>query len=183
MCSSDLLMHWMARATQIRAALEARVEDLADPRALQPAMLDWRGMLHAVPPQERGDDDGAAPAYGQIWALGFLAVVDSWDADWAPPRDREIAADIDDALDCIAALAEDDRAAPVHNLYDEAAAPSVSEQRLEVLGEALYAVYDLHAIAQALGPRVAPAHNPLKIGRNDPCPCGSGRKYKKCCGA
>jgi uncharacterized protein YecA (UPF0149 family) len=20
-----------------------------------------------------------------------------------------------------------------------------------------------------------------KIGRNDPCPCGSGRKYKKCC--
>jgi len=22
-----------------------------------------------------------------------------------------------------------------------------------------------------------------KIGRNDPCPCGSGRKYKKCCGA
>jgi len=21
-----------------------------------------------------------------------------------------------------------------------------------------------------------------KIGRNDPCPCGSGRKYKKCCG-
>lgn len=22
-----------------------------------------------------------------------------------------------------------------------------------------------------------------KIGRNDPCPCGSGKKYKKCCGA
>ena len=31
--------------------------------------------------------------------------------------------------------------------------------------------------------------NPLKtriaektVGRNDPCPCGSGKKYKKCCG-
>jgi hypothetical protein len=23
---------------------------------------------------------------------------------------------------------------------------------------------------------------PVKVGRNDPCPCGSGRKYKKCCG-
>ncbi|MFA6148974.1 MAG: preprotein translocase subunit SecA [bacterium] len=23
----------------------------------------------------------------------------------------------------------------------------------------------------------------VKIGRNDPCPCGSGKKYKKCCGA
>jgi SEC-C motif len=24
---------------------------------------------------------------------------------------------------------------------------------------------------------------PAKVGRNDPCPCGSGKKYKKCCGA
>jgi len=24
---------------------------------------------------------------------------------------------------------------------------------------------------------------PVAVGRNDPCPCGSGRKYKKCCGA
>ena len=23
---------------------------------------------------------------------------------------------------------------------------------------------------------------PAKVGRNDPCPCGSGKKYKKCCG-
>ncbi len=23
----------------------------------------------------------------------------------------------------------------------------------------------------------------IKAGRNDPCPCGSGKKYKKCCGA
>ena len=25
--------------------------------------------------------------------------------------------------------------------------------------------------------------NAPKVGRNDPCPCGSGRKYKKCHGA
>ncbi len=24
---------------------------------------------------------------------------------------------------------------------------------------------------------------PARVGRNDPCPCGSGKKYKKCCGA
>jgi preprotein translocase subunit SecA len=33
----------------------------------------------------------------------------------------------------------------------------------------------------------AEAQKPLKkgkkIGRNEPCPCGSGKKYKKCCGA
>ena len=28
-----------------------------------------------------------------------------------------------------------------------------------------------------------PARNENKIGRNDPCSCGSGKKYKKCCGA
>lgn len=26
------------------------------------------------------------------------------------------------------------------------------------------------------------AAKPRKVGRNDPCPCGSGKKYKKCCG-
>ena len=27
-----------------------------------------------------------------------------------------------------------------------------------------------------------PAHAKKEPGRNDPCPCGSGRKYKVCCG-
>jgi uncharacterized protein YchJ len=31
-------------------------------------------------------------------------------------------------------------------------------------------------------PKVTPIVNEPKIGRNDPCPCGSGKKYKKCCG-
>jgi uncharacterized protein YecA (UPF0149 family) len=29
--------------------------------------------------------------------------------------------------------------------------------------------------------RVAMAMRDRKVGRNDPCPCGSGLKYKKCC--
>lgn len=28
-----------------------------------------------------------------------------------------------------------------------------------------------------------PVTNTNRVGRNDPCPCGSGKKYKKCCGA
>ncbi|MFS8666213.1 MAG: SEC-C domain-containing protein, partial [Limnochordales bacterium] len=31
--------------------------------------------------------------------------------------------------------------------------------------------------------RRAPRRVEAKVGRNDPCPCGSGKKYKKCCGA
>ncbi len=26
------------------------------------------------------------------------------------------------------------------------------------------------------------ARTQVRVGRNDPCPCGSGKKYKKCCG-
>ncbi len=40
--------------------------------------------------------------------------------------------------------------------------------------------------ARSLQPAGAPALAPVsrvKVGRNDPCPCGSGKKYKKCCGA
>jgi predicted Zn-dependent protease len=36
----------------------------------------------------------------------------------------------------------------------------------------------------ALHPRFIVGHphlTPKKVGRNDPCPCGSGKKYKKCC--
>jgi preprotein translocase subunit SecA len=28
-----------------------------------------------------------------------------------------------------------------------------------------------------------PVHREKKVGRNDPCPCGSGKKFKRCCGA
>ena len=35
--------------------------------------------------------------------------------------------------------------------------------------------------AQAEAPK--PVRAAAKVGRNDPCPCGSGKKYKKCCGA
>ncbi len=40
-------------------------------------------------------------------------------------------------------------------------------------------------VAVAAGDRAA-ARRPVgsrKVGRNDPCPCGSGKKYKKCCGS
>lgn len=32
-------------------------------------------------------------------------------------------------------------------------------------------------------PEIKTVRNTDKVGRNDPCPCGSGKKYKKCCGA
>ena len=40
---------------------------------------------------------------------------------------------------------------------------------------------DVSDVDRLLNPSV-PKIAEKKIGRNDPCPCGSGKKYKKCCG-
>jgi hypothetical protein len=38
-------------------------------------------------------------------------------------------------------------------------------------------------LREAPGPKPSATASPDgKVGRNDPCPCGSGKKYKKCCG-
>jgi len=45
---------------------------------------------------------------------------------------------------------------------------------------------DRLAYAQAAARRAPPEpyeRSAPKVGRNDPCPCGSGKKYKRCCGA
>jgi preprotein translocase subunit SecA len=52
--------------------------------------------------------------------------------------------------------------------------------------EAPSAPATVQAQAQPRGPAPPPrksvVHAGPKVGRNDPCPCGSGKKYKKCCG-
>ena len=181
---THFLMHWMEREAQLRAALRAPVEALEDEGALEPGVLDWRGLAATISQEEREQAFGGdkPPPFAQAWAGGFLGAVDYWAQDWMLPRDKTIAADMRRAIDALRALLQEDRALPAVNLYDEAGEPSVSDARLEAFGEAIWAVYDLYDIALSLGPRTLPAVSE-KIGRNDPCPCGSGKKYKKCCGA
>jgi preprotein translocase subunit SecA len=59
----------------------------------------------------------------------------------------------------------------VRYIYRVELIPAVQPQRRQVV-ENRY---------QEEGPR-QPVKKENKVGRNDPCPCGSGRKYKKCCG-
>ena len=40
----------------------------------------------------------------------------------------------------------------------------------------------VHGDSAGGGVSKQPAKSQKKVGRNDPCPCGSGRKYKECCG-
>jgi uncharacterized protein len=180
----EFVWRWKRRWAEVEAGLDAEVDTLDDERAYQPELLDIRGALLALPEDQRGEADLAAlPSFAQAWAHGFLFVVEAWAEDWAPPRDREAAEMLRDALDAIEQLTLPDTGKPALSMHVEDGPPSISEQRLENFGEALWAVYDLRQLWKSLGPRVESVRKAPEPGRNDLCPCGSGKKFKKCHGA
>ncbi len=180
----EFVWRWRRRWAELVAALDAPVETLDDERTYQPEVMDTRGAMLALPQDERGDTDMAAlPAFAHVWALGFMYAVETWPDDWAAPRDADAAQMLDDALGAIVVLTEGDSGKPSVSMFTEDGPPSVSEQRLDDFGAAVWAVYDLRQLWRSLGPRTEAVRKAPEPGRNDPCPCGSGKKYKKCHGA
>ena len=176
---------WMLRWNEVVAQLDEDVKTLDDDRTYQPEAMDMRGAVASLTDEQRAEmgDDQDIPSFGQVWALGFMFVVENWPEDWSAPRDKEAAQWLDDSLDSIVALTEDDTGKPEVCMYSEDGPPSTSQVRVEAFGEAIWAVYDLRQLWKSIGPRVETVRMALEPGRNDPCHCGSGKKYKKCHGA
>ena len=172
------------RLAEIREQLDAPVKSLQDEAAFQPEIMDTRGALLMLPEAERAElADEEVPSLAQVWALGFMFVVENWAEEWAAPRDKEAAQMLDAAMEFIVDLTEDDTGTPELNLYDEEGPASTSQDRLDAFGESIWAVYDLRQLWRSMGPRVETIVKGEEPGRNDPCTCGSGKKFKKCCGA
>jgi len=122
-------------------------------------------------------DDAAGFPLGTDWAHGFLAVTEepAWGWDATPEPDAvgamlgPVSALLYDSAELLAWTTEHYRGAP----------PS----REQLVDDAAYAVQDLRLWWLENAPRTAPRRVVAAPGRNDPCPCGSGRKYKKCHGA
>jgi uncharacterized protein len=175
---------WQQRFSEVQTALDAEIQALDDDRAYAPEVMDIRGAIASLPPEERGDIDAdEIPSFAQVWALGFMFAVENWPDEWAPPKDKDTAKLHDQCLEAIVALTEDDTDEPTLSALSEDGPPSVSESRLNTYGEALWAVYDLREIWRSIGARVVQVIRTATPGRNDACSCGSGKKYKKCCGA
>jgi uncharacterized protein YecA (UPF0149 family) len=70
---------------------------------------------------------------------------------------------------------------PIANRF----AKKEQQQKLTDLAKGARSTEDVAAEERLLkdAEKVEPLQTGEKVGRNDPCPCGSGRKYKKCCGA
>lgn len=116
--------------------------------------------------------------YGAGWAEGFATGVEFLAADYEQAGDRNEG--IEDLLLAIFSLAhgkdlrsENPDESPLDFAQRKAIIESLTEQ-LQTAAE----YFAEHPSSWRKQPvRVE------KIGRNDPCPCGSGKKYKKCCGA
>ena len=172
------------RLAEVREQLSVEVKSLADEAAFQPEVLDTRGAIAMLPEAERAEiEDEEVPSFAQVWALGFMFVVENWAEEWAAPRDKEAAQWLDAAMDFIVNLTEDDTDTPALNLYDETGPASTSQARVDAFGEAIWAVYDLRQLWKSMGPRQETIVKGEQPGRNDACSCGSGKKFKKCCGA
>jgi uncharacterized protein len=174
---------WTRRWNEVAVALDAEVKALDDEAAYQPEVMDVRGAIASLPKAERVEvPDDEIPAFAQVWALGFMFAVENWPQEWAAPRDKDTAKWLDASLQSIVALTEDDEGVPEVSLFEEDGPPSMSLARLNAFADAVWAVYDLREIWRNVGPRVETVYKADTLGRNDMCSCGSGKKFKKCCG-
>ena len=88
------------RRKEIARALAAPIENLADPKALSPLIMDWQGLLADLPSADaKRLREAGIPPYAQLWAAGFLIAVEHWEADWTLPTDSKDEAFVDEMLD------------------------------------------------------------------------------------
>ncbi len=115
---------------------------------------------------------------GHDWALGFYRGVDLRSDDWDRWLDSEDW--IDEIFGLLERLGTGEVAAEIDG---EPGTPLSYRERVEITASIPAMLADLHQyrIEQAT-PR-EPARREPGPERNDACPCGSGKKYKKCCGA
>ena len=175
---------WTKRWAEIASALAKEIESLDDENAYQPEVMDVRGAIASLSEEEREElGDDAVPSFAQVWALGFMFVVENWPEEWVPPKDKDAAKWLDAALESIVALTEDDDGEPEVSPFSDDTPPTMSKARVNAFADGMWAVYDLYELWRGVGPRVETVRKLAEPGRNDVCTCGSGKKFKKCCGA
>ena len=59
-------------------------------------------------------------------------------------------------------------------------ADDIEQRHDEAVAQLPRAILLLRKIAQLRANRTSAMATRMKVGRNDPCPCGSGKKYKRC---
>jgi len=137
-------------------------------------------------PKEEGDD---SPSDYLPWCQAYLAGVDQAEEDWFEYFEDDDSEDAEDQVNYL-----DERLFPLMVLTGEAEAAAkehgeewpegderadIEQECEEDLAQAATDIYRFWLAKRGI--ETIRSDEP-KIGRNDPCPCGSGKKYKQCCG-
>ena len=165
-------------ALHVHGLLMGLWNDIARRVAIEPErMRDRDTPLIALPEQDDAEPT-AMNGYGSEWACGFLdgaeLRAEAWDAACA------VQPWIDEALFDIDAIASG--AWPTADA-ETSPEPLSASERLDLIAgipQMLHA-FNMHRLEQFTSR--TPIRREAAPGRNDPCPCGSGRKFKKCCGS
>ena len=158
---------------------------------LEPLLTDWDAAQSAIDEQESPLDpaDPTTPAQtdtslaaqpdlpkmAELWARGMQLAHLVWREDHWNRLDKHTRKDVDKVYQPINKLCADGKA-------------TVADSRLRanLLDDAINSAHVLYSMTQNYYDRLAVTPAPLVKaavpGRNDPCACGSGKKYKKCCG-
>jgi uncharacterized protein len=172
----DVDRDWLAQV----APLVQRHHD-----ALRETIVEHGGFDPVLPGQaldapEEDPDLGEPSRVLWPWVAGFALAQASFAAlDELAQADTELAALLERLW----------RHLPAASEYERDARDALNRER--PMPTVAAAIDDLVAAVVELSDRTEPLryHVPTrrrgvpKVGRNDPCPCGSGRKYKQCCGA
>lgn len=159
----------MGRWKRVAEALDA--EDIAaepDAMHLAPLMAEWDEAARAevvASGDMTAEDVEQALHTGNLWACGYLQAVEDFADDWPGADEGEVA----------------DRLAVVQRLTEPPAA--ADEDRDQLIEDACSAIQELRLYWAQNAPAMKPRRVEIEPGRNEPCPCGSGKKYKKCHGA
>jgi uncharacterized protein len=117
---------------------------------------------------------------GEMWAYGFIQGIALARKDWQPLFENAQAME---SLMPIYILGADDATPEQQALSNTPAKREILTQQIPASIGTLWRFWhpDHRPKAEVMATPVK--RSEPKVGRNDPCPCGSGKKYKKCCGA
>jgi uncharacterized protein len=182
---------------QARQALMRRVRVLAtqlDPEAmdaapevlrLRPLVAIWDDAARQRLVDEQGvpADEAQAMDTGVLWAEGFFDALVENAAEWQhPPRVEAEAKEVFEALLVqVQALLLDPESRELQ-AHLQRHWKDRTPTRDDLFDEACFAIQDLRMWWVDHAPRPETRRVEAAPGRNDPCPCGSGLKFKKCHG-
>ena len=147
------------------ATIADTAEDLMRSRYTAHVVKDWDYLVQTRHPEERKDlKDLATANEGVEWKK--LEVLHSQKGSHS---------DKDGEVTYVASYEKDGKAETLH----ETAIFIKEEGRWYYCGEQSRPIIAAPKASRPVKPYVRTEN---KVGRNDPCPCGSGKKFKKCCG-